>query len=112
MPKEADPKRLTDKSTLHTIQVELQRGYSLSPVEAQVLAQRVEQMVEEQARSGRQGGQVSYQAVALEEPAGKPLSQCRKVSVDLTLVAEEDMEVWAGQGPEVLRRLRVRRLVY
>jgi AraC-like DNA-binding protein len=112
MPKEADPKRLADKSTLHTIQVELQRGYNLSPVEAQVLAQRVEQLVDEQAGSARQLGQISYQAVALEEPAGKPLSQCRKVTVHLTLIAEEDIEVWASQGPEALRRLRVRRLVY
>jgi hypothetical protein len=112
MPKEVDPKRLTDKSPLHTIQVELQRGYNLSPVEAQVLAQRVEQLVDEQAGSARQQGQISYQAVAAEEPAGKPLSQCRKVAVHLTLIAEEDIEVWASQGPEALRRLRVRRLVY
>lgn len=112
MPKEAEPKRLTDKSTLSTIQVELQRGYNLSPVEAQVLAQRVEQLVDEQAGSGRQHGQISYQAVALEEPAGKPLNQCRKVMVHLTLIADEDAEVWASEGPEALRRQRVRRMVY
>jgi hypothetical protein len=38
-------KRLTEKTTLHTIQVELQKGYNLSPVEAQVLARRVQQLV-------------------------------------------------------------------
>jgi len=41
-------KRLDDKSPLHAIQMELQQGYALSPVEAQVLAQRLQQLVDEQ----------------------------------------------------------------
>lgn len=112
MPQDANATRLVDKSTLHTIQVELQQGYNLSPVEAQVLAQRVEQLIDEQTGSTRQQGQISYQAIAADEPPGKPLSQCRKVSVHLTLAAEEDMEVWAEQGSEALRRLRAHRLIY
>lgn len=35
-------KRLDDKSPLHAIQIELQQGYELSPVEAQVLAHRLQ----------------------------------------------------------------------
>ena len=33
-------RRLNEKSALHAIQMELQQGYSLSPVEALVLARR------------------------------------------------------------------------
>jgi hypothetical protein len=40
--------RLIEKTALHTIQVELQEGYNLSPVEAQVLARRAQQLVDEQ----------------------------------------------------------------
>jgi hypothetical protein len=104
--------RLMEKSALHTIQVELQQGYNLSRVEAQVLAHRVQQLVDEQSGFARQLGQVTYQAIALDEPPGKPLRQCRKVPVHLSLIAEGDAQVWATEGPGSLRRLRVHRLVY
>lgn len=109
---EAKVKRLTGKTRLHRIQVELQQGYNLSPVEAQVLARRVQQLVDEETGTARQPGQVSYQAIAIGEPAGKPLAACRKVAVHLSLVTEEDGQVWASQGSQALRRLRVQRLVY
>lgn len=104
--------RLQTKSILHAIQVELQHGYDLSPVEAQVLAQRVQQLVNEQLGQARQPGQITYQAIAVEEPPGKALRDCRKVPVHLTLMALEDGQVWAVAGAEALRRERVRRLVY
>lgn len=104
--------RLDEKTTLHAIQVELQTGYDLSPVEAQVLARRVQQLVDEQTGSSRQPGQITYQAIAIDEPPGKPLKGCRKAPVHLTVVADEDAQVWAKEGSGALRRLRVRRIVY
>jgi AraC-like DNA-binding protein len=112
MNSEQKAKRLAGKSRLDRIQVELQQGYNLSPVEAQVLARRVQQLVDEETGTARQPGQVSYQAIAVGEPAGKPLAACRKVAVHLSLVTEEDGQVWARQGSQALRRLRVQRLVY
>jgi hypothetical protein len=103
--------RFFDKSTLHSIQVELQTGYNLSPVEAEVLARRLQELVDEQTGFGRQQGQITYQAIAVEEPAGKPLAACRKIPVHLTLTTEEDAQMWAREGPEALRRVRVHRLV-
>ncbi len=104
--------RLMEKTTLHAIQIELQQGYNLSPVEARVLAQRVQQLVDEQTGLDRRPGQITYQAIAIDEPPGKPLRKCRKVPVHLTLVAEKDAQVLAGQGSEALRRLRVQRMIY
>jgi len=104
--------RLLDKTALHAIQVELQQGYNLSPIEAQVLARRVMQLVDEQTGFMRQQGQIAYQAIAIEEPPGKPLRECRKVTVHLTLVAEDDAEAWDTAGAEALRRQRVHRLIY
>jgi len=104
--------RLTTKTTLHTIQVELQTGYALSPVEAQVLARRVQQLVDSQSGFSRQPGQITYQAIAIDEPPGKPLKECRKVPVHLTIIADGDGQVWATKGPEALRRLRAHRIIY
>lgn len=104
--------RLQSKSILHAIQAELQQGYNLSPVEAQVLARRVQQLVNEQLGQARQPGQITYQAIAVDEPPGKALRACRKVAVHLTVFAPEDGQTWAGAGAEALRRERVRRLVY
>jgi hypothetical protein len=104
--------RLQSKSTLHAIQVELQQGYNLSPVEAQVLAHRVHQLVDEQLGLACQAGQITYQAIAMDEPPGKPLRLCRKVAVHLTMVADGDAKLWAEDGAEAVRRERVRRWVY
>jgi hypothetical protein len=104
--------RLAEKTALHAIQIELQQGYNLSPIEAQVLAHRVQQLVDEQTGFARQQGQITYQAIDINEPAGKPLAKCRKVPVHLTVVAEGDAQIWATAGAEALRRLRVHRLVY
>lgn len=104
--------RLHQKTSLHAIQIELQSGYALSPVEAQVLARRVQQLVDEQADFSRQPGQIAYQATAIDEPPGKPLEACRKVPVQLTVMADEDAQVWANKGPLALRRLRAHRIVY
>ena len=104
-------KRLDDKSPLHAIQMELQQGYALSPVEAQVLAQRLQQLVDEQTDYTRNLGQITYQAIDIDEPPGKPLEGCRKVAVQLTVFDQADAEVLAREGPVGLRRVRVYRLV-
>lgn len=104
--------RLEPKTTLDAIQVELQSGYDLSPIEAQVLAHRVQQLVDEQTGLSRQPGQITYQAIVIDEPPGKPLKVCRKVPVHLTVMADEDAQVWIKKGPRALRCLRVRRIVY
>lgn len=111
MVQDGEAQRFFSKSTLHSIQSELQTGYNLSPVEAGVLARRLQQLVDEQTGFARQQGQITYQAIAVEEPAGKPLAACRKIAVHLTMTSEEDAQVWAQEGAEALRRVRVRRLV-
>jgi hypothetical protein len=56
-------------------------------------------------------GQIQLLVVASEEPAGKPLEQCQKVTVRLTLDAgQEDLQVRLAHGVEGLRRSRILRL--
>lgn len=112
MENESRVKRLVAKTALHEIQAELQEGYDLSPIEAMVLARRVQQLVDEQTGQARRSGQITYHAIALEEPAGKPLRLCRKVAVHLTVIDEGDAQLWASEGAQALRRARVHRLTY
>jgi hypothetical protein len=104
--------RMATKSTVGRLEGELASGYGLSPVETRVLAQRVCELVAEQSGLGREPGQITYQAIAIDEPAGKALRDCRKVPVHLTLVSDADQAVWAQEGAEAQRRQRVHRLVY
>ena len=56
-------------------------------------------------------GQIQLLVVAANEPAGKPLEQCQKVTVRLTLDAgQEDFQVRLAYGVEGLRRCRILRL--
>jgi hypothetical protein len=56
-------------------------------------------------------GQIQLLVVAAEEPAGKPLEQCQKVTVRLTLDAgQEDFQVRVTFGVEGLRRSRILRM--
>src|SRR5262249_25223724 len=55
-------------------------------------------------------GQIKLLVVAATEPAGKPLQQCQKVTVRLTLEAgQEDYQIRLAHGVEGLRRARILR---
>jgi hypothetical protein len=56
-------------------------------------------------------GQIQLLVIAACEPAGKPLEQCQKVTVRLTLDAgHEDFQIRLAYGVEGLRRARILRL--
>lgn len=56
-------------------------------------------------------GRVKLLVVAAHEPAGKPLEECQKISVVLTLdAAQDDFEVRMRHGVPGLRRTRILRL--
>jgi hypothetical protein len=55
-------------------------------------------------------GQVKLLVAAAQEPAGKPIEQCQKVTVLLTLDAKEDLTIRATDGIPGLRRSRIMRL--
>jgi hypothetical protein len=56
-------------------------------------------------------GQIRLLVAAAHEPAGKSLEQCQKVTVLLTLDAQEDWSLRAREGVTALRRSRILRLV-
>jgi len=66
-------------------------GAGLSPWEAEVLVEAVQEVYFAQgATQTIRAGQMRYECVAADEPAGKPLRECRTIGVTLTLLDRED----------------------
>jgi transposase len=111
MKAQATAERLDQKTAQRALVLELQRGYDLSPIESEVLVERIEQYVDEHHRTDRGEGQIVYHAVAVDEPPGKPVALCRKVPVHLTVIAPEDAR-GLQEGSQFLRQARVQRVMY
>ncbi len=67
--------------------------FGLSRVETEVLYGWNDTYLRNMSRDQRMPGQILKHVVAVGEPAGKPLKQCRLVQVRLTLDDEEDVEL-------------------
>ena len=105
--------RLSWKEPMHSLEVELEREYGLSPVQARALVRRVGEILEGWIAGGsgaRGPGQVSYSAVAVGEKAGKPVRYCLTVPVTLSLVQGEDIGVLRREGTPGLREVRLGRI--
>ena len=105
--------RLQWKEPLHSLGVELERDYGLSPIASRALVKRVSEFLETgHAGQPEEKGQwqIWYPAVAIGEPAGKPIRYCLTVPVTLTLVHPSDAELLHKLGSPALRRARLARL--
>jgi hypothetical protein len=106
-------KRLAIKSEQQSLLQDLQQ-YRLSPVEAKAVLERLNQHLDNQRSDDLAPGQIFYWAVAFEEPAGKPLSQCRLMRIKLTLDSPEDLRYLKpdGGGTPALRKARLFRMAF
>jgi hypothetical protein len=105
--------RLGWKEPLHSLEVELQGEFGLSPVASRALIRRISEVLDTYRAAGagaRAPGQISYPAVAVGERAGKPLRYCLTVPVSLSVLHESDGEVLHGLGSPALRRARLARM--
>jgi len=87
-------------------------GTGISPWEAEVLVGVTREVYFAEPDGGPlRTGQVRYECVAVGEGAGKPIKECRLVTVVLTLFEpKEDLMVWHRQGQAVRRKVLVQRL--
>jgi len=103
-------KRIEVKSPENQLRQEFVQGYGYPPKIADALVVTVLDFIDSNYHDKQQNGQIIYQAVAKEEPAGKPLNKCRLVSVKLSLFQREDLAILKREGLRTLRRYRIRRL--
>jgi len=68
-------------------------GYGLSKVEADVLWDYVLKFVKEHYQDSRFDNQIIFYAVSADEPAGKPVKDCKLIPVRLTLYSYSDKKI-------------------
>jgi len=106
--------RIDAKSLDNLFRRRIEQGANCSPFVSHAILQTVKEVFPirpEDADSALGLGQIKLLVVAAQEPAGKPLEQCQKVTVTLTLDAGlEDFETRRAYGVEGLRRARLLRM--
>ena len=85
--------RIVVKTTENQLRQEFIQGYGYPPKIADALVRTVTDHIQSNYGDLQHGGQITYMAVAKEEPAGKPLKDCQLVTVKLTLSIKGDRKV-------------------
>lgn len=103
--------RLRLKSLDSQFCTEIQQGLNCSPFEANCVLQVVKETYEPflaETSIKAPPGRMSVVCVAADEPAGKPLAACRKVTVSLSVHrGPVDDQLLIREGPTAFRRARI-----
>jgi hypothetical protein len=105
----AQQRRLATKTQDQRLVTEVVHGTGLSPWEARVVVDTIHEVYfTEPGTAPLKSGQLRYDCLRATEGAGKPLAECRQLSVVLTLLEREDQKV--PGGADGLRRHKLARL--
>ena len=103
--------RLKSKDARAAIVQKLATDFNLTPIIAEAFYQQFSLYFQEHANVSLSTGEIAYEAVAAEEPAGKHIRLTRKVTVRLKLIDfNTDLEALVNYGLAGLRRHRLARL--
>ena len=104
-------KRLQSKNARNAIIQRLSEDFNLTPIIAEAFYSQFSQYYQEFANVTLSTGEIVYEAVSAEEPAGKHIRFTRKKSVRLKLIDfNTDLEVLANSGTSGLRQHRLARI--
>lgn len=103
--------RMESKSIRASIINNISKDFNLTPILAEAYFNQIKEYFQEHSDIQLTSGQVHYLAIDDREPAGKPVSDCRKVSVLLTLHdADKDLAIHKNKGLKGLRQERLLRI--
>ncbi len=103
--------RLQSKSVKQSIISSIARDFNLTPILAEAYFSQISDYFLQHAEVQLGSGQCQYLAVDENEPAGKPIALCKKISVKLTLhYPEEDIPVYKKSGLHGLRQHKIIRI--
>ena len=103
--------RLKSKNARAAIVQKLAVDFNLTPIIAEAFYQQFALYFEEHANITLSTGEIAYEAVAADEPAGKHIRLTKKVTVRLKLIDfNSDLEALASYGLAGLRRNRLARI--
>lgn len=104
-------KRLQSKNARNAIIQKLANDFNLTPIIAEAYYQQFATYFQEHANISLSSGEIVYEAVAAEEPAGKHIRLTRKISIRIKLIDfNTDLEALANFGLAGIRRHRILRL--
>lgn len=110
--RQSQEQRLRIKTLSQRMQNVAIHGTGLSPWEARVLVEAIEEVYfADPALREAAEGQLKYSCVAIDQPAGKPITDCQMVTVVLTLFDPKDRGQLAYDGKQAAVALRHRRLM-
>jgi Protein of unknown function (DUF1670) len=102
--------RLAAKDAESAIVARICDDFNLTPVLAKAHYEQMARYFADYGQVPAQPGELCYLALAVDEPAGKPVAMCRKVEVRLELSTAQDIDVLRINGLAALRRRRISRL--
>lgn len=103
--------RLESKTLEARFKTEIQHGLNCSPFEAEAVMQVVREVFFpfiNHSCGMSLPGRITLVAVSADEPAGKPISDCEKRTISLTLHrGSADDQILSRKGPGAFRRARI-----
>lgn len=103
--------RLQSKTARASIIASIARDFNLTPILAEAYFSQISDYFLQHSALDLASGQCQYLAVEENEPAGKPIALCKKISVRLTLhKPEEDLPVYKKAGLHGLRQHKITRI--
>lgn len=103
--------RLKSKNAQNAIIQKLATDFNLTPIIAEAFYQQFTQYFDEHANIKLSSGEIAYEAVSANEPAGKHIRIARKITVRLKLIElNTDLNALANYGLAGLRRHRMARI--
>ena len=104
-------KRLASKSVKQSIISKLGKDFNLTPILAEAYFNQVQEYFLAHGQIDLNTGQMHYLAIDENEPAGKPIALCKKISVRLSVHRpEEDLAMYKTSGLAGLRHHRIIRI--
>ena len=101
--------RLQAKSPEEAIVEQISRDFNLAPFMAKTQFEQMRQYFEHYFGLERDVGQMIVLAVSADDPPGRPMSECKRVPVNLTVDSADDLEALRW-GIAALRRSKIQRL--
>jgi biotin operon repressor len=101
--------RLQAKSPEEAIVEQISRDFNLAPFMARTQFEQMQRYFEHYFGLERDVGQMTMLAVSAETPPGRPIAECQRVPINLTVDASDDLEA-LRHGVAALRRSKIQRL--
>ena len=101
--------RLQAKTPEEAIVEQISRDFNLAPFMAKTQFEQMRRYFEDYFGLERDVGQMTVLATSADTPSGRPIAECKRVPINLTMDSADDLEAFR-LGIAALRRSKIQRL--